>query len=99
MGNESAVERGAGEEIDRQFQIGGGGDFATATRLCQDVPRRFAAALGELGVEAPQGRIAVRGVDERGHQPGERPVADQAFEQGEELDQIGTQCPGRGQAN
>jgi len=91
VGNEAPVEGWAGKEINRQFQIDGWGDLATATRSGEDVPERFAATFGELSVEARQRWVALGGVDEGGHQPRKRPVAAEIFEQGEEFDQVGTQ--------
>ena len=50
--DEAAVERGTRKQVDRHFQIGGGGDFAAETCRSEEVPERLAAALSELLVEA-----------------------------------------------
>jgi hypothetical protein len=50
--DEAAVERGAGKQVDGNFQIGGRGDFASETCRSEEVPERLAAALSELLVEA-----------------------------------------------
>jgi hypothetical protein len=97
VGDETPVEGGAGEEVDGELKVGGGGDVAAPAGLGEDVPEGFAAAFGELGVQARQGGIAFGGVDEGGHQPGEGLTADQGLEPGDQFDQVGPQLSGRGQ--
>lgn len=52
VGDEAPVEGGAGEEVDGELDVGGGGDVAALAGLGEDAPEGFAAAFGELGMQA-----------------------------------------------
>jgi hypothetical protein len=75
VGDEPPIEGGAGEQVDGELDVGGGGEFTTLARLGEGMPEGFAAAFGDLGMEVLEGRFSFRGVDEACHQPGEGLIA------------------------
>ena len=97
VGDETPVEHRTDEEVDDNVEVGGGRDVATLAGVEQDLPDRLAAALGEPEVHSLQHRIALRGIDEGGHQSGKARLAQQPFGPREQFDQVATQVAGRGQ--
>ena len=57
----------------------------------------FAAPFGDLDVQLRERRIALRGVDEGGHQPREWLVGQEGLQPGDHIDQVTPQLSGRGQ--
>ena len=71
MSDESLVEDRPGEEVNRQFNVGVVGYFATLAGIGEYLSHRLAAPLCEPDVHFAQRWFLFCGVDEGGHQPGE----------------------------
>jgi hypothetical protein len=94
VGDEAPVEERPGQEVDCQLEVCRRGKFATLLGPGQDVQDRFAAALGELDMQLGDGRLSLRRVDDRRHQPGEELVAELGLESRRQLDQVAPQLAG-----